>query len=108
MHFTFSPRLSAALACLAGLTCSACVHARTLRLTTNDHGISVVGAGKASAPPDIARTNIGADVQQATADATARMNSVTQAIKQLGIADKDLRTHSFSIGFEPEQTPPPS
>jgi uncharacterized protein YggE len=72
----------------------------------------VVGYGKASAPPDIARSSIGvevraADVQQATADATARMNAVTAAIKALGIADKDLRTHNFSIGFEQEPVPPP-
>lgn len=72
-----------------------------------------MGVGKASAPPDIARTSIGvevraADVQQATNDATARMNAVTQAIKALGIADKDLRTHSFSIGFEQEPNPPPT
>lgn len=72
-----------------------------------------MGVGKASAPPDVARTSIGVevratDVQQATNDATARMNAVTQAIKQVGIADKDLRTHSFSIGFEQEPTPPPA
>jgi len=71
-----------------------------------------MGYGKASAPPDIARTSIGvevrtADVQQATTDATARMNAVTAALKQLGIADKDLRTHNFSIGFEQEPMPPP-
>jgi uncharacterized protein YggE len=71
-----------------------------------------MGYGKASAPPDIARTSIGvevraADVQQATTDATSRMNAVTAALKQLGIADKDLRTHNFSIGFEQEPVPPP-
>jgi uncharacterized protein len=98
---------------LIALACTACAHGRTISLATSEHGISVTGIGKASAPPDIARTNIGvevraADVQQATNEATARMNAVTQAIKQLGIADKDLRTHSFSIGFEQEPTPPPA
>ena len=117
MHWTFSSRpraaVTATVACLAALICAGCAHGRTIRLATNDGGINVLGIGKASAPPDIARTNIGvevraADVQQATTDATTRMNAVIQAIKQLGIADKDLRTHNFSIGFEPEQTPPPT
>ncbi len=101
------------IALLIALACTACAHGRTIALATSEHGLSVVGVGKSSAPPDIARTSIGvevraADVQQATNDATARMNAVTQAIKQLGIADKDLRTHSFSIGFEQEPTPPPA
>lgn len=111
MQRTFSIRSSISL--LIALACGGCAHGRTLSIATSDRGISVMGVGKASAPPDIARTSIGvevraADVQQATNEATARMNAVTQAIKQLGIADKDLRTHSFSIGFEQEQMPPPT
>lgn len=91
---------------------TACAHGKVLSVATSERGIAVVGVGKASAPPDIARTSIGvevrgADVQQAVTDASARMSAVTSAIKQLGIADKDLRTHSFSVGFEQEPTPPP-
>jgi uncharacterized protein YggE len=111
MHRTFSIRTSVSL--FAVLLGTACAHGRPFAVATSDRGISVMGVGKASAPPDIARTSIGvevraADVQQATSDATARMNAVTQAIKQLGIPDKDLRTHSFSIGFEQDPTPPPT
>jgi uncharacterized protein YggE len=111
MQRKFSLQSSTSL--LIALACTACAHGRSISLATSEHGINVTGIGKASAPPDIARTNIGvevraADVQQATNEATARMNAVTQAIKQLGIADKDLRTHSFSIGFEQEPTPPPT
>ena len=74
-------------------------------------GVTVVGVGKASAAPDIARTSIGVEVravsaEQATSDATARMNAVIQAIKQAGIPDKDLRTHNLSISFEQEPIPP--
>lgn len=110
MQLTCSPRSIALLAVLS--SCVACAHhGRPLSIATSDRGISVAGYGKASAPPDIARTSIGVevranDVQQATADATARMNAVTAALKQLGIADKDLRTHNFSIGFEQEPQPP--
>ena len=110
MQDTYLARLCSVIAVLS--TCAACAHGRPLNIATSDRGISVVGYGKASAPPDIARSSIGvevrgADVQQATADATARMNAVTAAIKALGIADKDLRTHNFSIGFEQEPVPPP-
>jgi uncharacterized protein YggE len=111
MQRTFS--IWSSISVLIALSLSGCAHGRPISIATSDRGISVMGVGKASAPPDIARTSIGvevraADVQQATNDATARMNAVTQAIKQLGIADKDLRTHSFSIGFEQEPTPPPT
>jgi uncharacterized protein YggE len=111
MQRTFS--IQSLISILIALACAACAHGRTISIATSDRGISVMGVGKASAPPDIARTSIGVevravDVQQATNDATARMNAVTQAIKQLGVADKDLRTHSFSIGFEQEPTPPPT
>jgi uncharacterized protein YggE len=74
-------------------------------------GVTVVGVGKASAPPDIARTSVGVEVraasaEQATSDATARMNAVVQAIKTAGVPDKDLRTHNLSISFEQEPVAP--
>jgi uncharacterized protein YggE len=75
-------------------------------------GISVSGSGEAKAKPDIARANLGvevrsATVEQATAEANQRMQSVMAALKQAGIADKDLRTHNYSIHFEQDPTPPP-
>jgi uncharacterized protein YggE len=78
----------------------------------NVQGVSVTGVGKASAAPDIARTSVGvevrsASVEQATADATARMNAVVQAIKLAGVAESDLRTRGLSIGFEQEPVPVP-
>jgi uncharacterized protein YggE len=74
-------------------------------------GLVANGVGEAKAPPDIARTNLGVEVRaatvdQATADANQRMNALIAAVKQLGVADKDLRTHSFSISFEQEQPQP--
>jgi uncharacterized protein len=74
-------------------------------------GITVNGVGEAKAPPDIARTNIGVEVrsdtvEQATAEANQRMAAIVNALRQLGIADKDLRTHSFSISFEQAPLPP--
>lgn len=74
-------------------------------------GLTVAGEGEAKAPPDIARTNVGVEVraetvEQASAEANQRMAALIAAIKQLGVADRDLRTHSFSISFEPEPIPP--
>jgi len=99
---------------LLGLGSTACAgHHKGHHFPGAEQGITVVGVGKASAPPDVARTSIGvevrsANVEQATGEATTRMTAITQAIKQLGIGDKDLRTHSFSVGFEQEQPQPPA
>jgi hypothetical protein len=75
-------------------------------------GITVNGVGDAKAPPDIARTNVGVEVrsetvEQATSEANQRMAAIVAALGKLGIADKDLRTHSFSISFEQQPVPPP-
>jgi uncharacterized protein YggE len=74
-------------------------------------GISVSGSGEAKAKPDIARANLGvevraATVEEGTAEANTRMAAVMAALKQAGVADKDLRTHNYSINFEQEPTPP--
>jgi uncharacterized protein YggE len=86
---------------------SGCAHPVIVTTGLPDAAMGLVanGVGEAKAPPDIARTNLGvevraATVEQASADANARMTALLAAIKQLGIADKDLRTHSFSISFE--------
>jgi uncharacterized protein YggE len=86
-----------------------CAHHRlTVVNSGTPKGLSVSGVGRASAPPDLARTNLGVEVraasaEQASADATARMAAVIEALKRAGVAAKDLRTHSYAIQFEPEQ-----
>lgn len=88
------------------------MHPRSIVLSpTTPEGVRVNGLGKASAPPDVARANIGVEVRGATPeaasdDAAKRIAAVLVALHQLGIADKDLRTHSYSVSFEPEPTPP--
>jgi uncharacterized protein len=89
-----------------------CMHPRAIVLSpTMPQGVRVSGMGKASAPPDIARADVGVDVRAATPDeassaAAQRMAAVIAALKQAGIADKDLRTHSYSLMFEQDPTPP--
>jgi hypothetical protein len=74
-------------------------------------GITVNGLGDAKAPPDIARANVGVEVrsetvEQATTEANQRMAAIVAALGKLGIAQKDMRTHSFSISFEQQPMPP--
>jgi len=71
----------------------------------------VVGEGKASAKPDIAKMNLGVEakaptVSEALTLANSQMSAVIEALKSAGVADKDLRTSNFSISFEqPENQP---
>ena len=67
--------------------------------------ITVVGRGEVKVKPDVANTTVGVEalgptVDAAMADAEARMTSVLNALKQMGIADKDIQTSNFSVNFE--------
>src|SRR5262245_61289308 len=97
------------------LIATGCSHTTVRAVMPNPNqmatGLSVSGQGEAKGAPDIAKANLGVEVraqtaEQATADINARMSAVIAALKQAGIADKDLRTNNLSIGFEQEQPPP--
>ena len=104
------------LICFALLTFTGCTHETIVHAVLPNpnepaHGISVSGQGEAKAAPDIARANLGVEVraetaEQATADVNQRMAAVIAALKQAGVADKDLRTSNLSIGFEQDPQPP--
>ena len=73
--------------------------------------ITVVGRGEVKVKPDVATTTVGVEalgptVDAAMEDAQARMTSVLDALKKLGIADKDIQTSNFSINFERTPTEP--
>lgn len=64
--------------------------------------LTVTGTGEVSAAPDMANVDLGvtsqADTARAALDAnTAAMNEVMQALKDLGIAEKDIRTSGFNV-----------
>lgn len=67
--------------------------------------IVVVGVGKVSGKPDVARIHIGvesrstvvADASQQNAD---QMTRLIAALKGAGVADKDIRTSNYSIYYE--------
>ncbi len=89
---------------------------RTLLLKTTPggdaaHGVMVSGSGEGKAAPDIARTTLGVEAradtaEQASAQATTIMNAVIHAVQAAGIAQTDLRTQNFSVGFEQDPVPP--
>jgi hypothetical protein len=67
--------------------------------------ITVVGRGEVKAKPDVATVNLGVEVTaptvgEAMTEANARMKTILAAMKDLGIADKDIQTSNFSINFE--------
>jgi uncharacterized protein YggE len=81
--------------------------------TSSGGGITVVGTGTATGTPDQANVSIGVQTQsttaqQAVSDNQAQMNILLSALKDLGIADKDMRTSNYSVYTEnqPSQTNP--
>ncbi|WP_169796585.1 SIMPL domain-containing protein [Chondromyces crocatus] len=75
------------------------------------HQIVVLGQAEVTTPPDIAQANLGieilsATVGEATQQANQRMAAIMSALKQLGIAEKDIRTSNFTVNFERQPEPP--
>jgi uncharacterized protein YggE len=67
--------------------------------------ITVVGEGKVTLEPDIARVNIGVEtvtstVQAASAENRAAVEAVLAALEAQGIAEEDIQTSGFSIFAE--------
>ncbi len=68
-----------------------------------EHILSVVGSGKVTVTPDLATIQLGVSIERPTAkaarrDGAAAMTKVVEAIRKLGIADKDIATASVSLG----------
>ena len=71
-------------------------------LNSQQEGIWVNGQGKVMAVPDIATVSVGIEAQEATVTgaqdkAKAAMNDVMEALKDEGVAEKDIQTQYFSI-----------
>src|SRR6185312_6307465 len=72
-------------------------------------GVSVVGQGIVLAQPDVARITIGADVTDpslanAQAEAARRVDAVVSKLKADGIADTDIRTVSYNVTPQYDQS----
>jgi uncharacterized protein YggE len=71
-------------------------------LNNQQEGIWVNGEGKVYATPDVAVLTLGiesqeASVAEAQSEANVAMDKVMSALKDAGIADKDIQTRYFSI-----------
>lgn len=67
-----------------------------------DHTISVSGEGKIYVSPDVAVATLGVetrnpDVTAAVTDNTAKAKAVGDAIRALGVQDKDIQTSNFTV-----------
>ena len=70
--------------------------------TTPEHTITVTGTGRVTLTPDVADLRLGVNITrptatQARADAAIAMTKVIAAIKEAGVADKDIQTSSLSL-----------
>lgn len=98
---------------LTGASLPADAHAQA-NVPAAPRTITVVGEGKVRVKPDIAQASIGVevingDVKQASADATATMEKLLEALKAQGVAENDIQTSYFNVWVErpysPEGTP---
>ena len=70
--------------------------------TTPEHTISVSGTGRVVISPDVADLRVGVRVNRPTVKAAREaaaesMTKVVEALKKLGIADKDIQTATISL-----------
>lgn len=68
-----------------------------------EHTLSVTGSGKVTVVPDLATVELGVAIERSTAKAArqaaaAAMTRVVDAIRKLGIDDKDIATANVSLG----------
>jgi uncharacterized protein YggE len=115
-HSAIWSRLAWVTGAIAAAALGGCAHrdaccARATPGGAPAHMVTVVGQGEVSHAPDLARVNLGVDVAastvaEATRMANQRMASLLAALKQSGVADKDLQTSNLSIRFERTQDQP--
>lgn len=103
----------AAVVGLATLTgCGAALPAAGTAATdaASTHTIVVAGSGTAYGQPDIATIQIGVQTRNPNAgtsvsENTDKMNTITAALKAMGIADKDIQTTNFSVYGQQDYDP---
>lgn len=72
------------------------------RAPLSQYTINISGEGKVSSVPDIATIDLGVTseaktVKQAQDDNTKKMNDIVKAIKDMGVAEKDIQTTNYNI-----------
>src|SRR5690242_11013809 len=91
-----------AASALAGVGAPTLLRASSSDPSPSPGTISVSGTGTVNTQPDTASTSFGVvtqgtDAQQAIASNAAAMAKVIDALKQAGVADKDIQTQYVSL-----------
>lgn len=78
--------------------------------TAGARTITVVGEGKVSLEPDIAKINVGVEaransVSKAKSEVDHQMEDITNALQLEGVADKDIQTSNYYIHYIREPMP---
>ena len=100
-----------ALLALLALVMSACVPTTVNQAAPETpRTLNVSGVGIVYLTPDIVYINIGVNTQRENAAEAVDLNktqtnAVIQAIKDFGVAEKDIRTTNFSIWSNPQYDP---
>jgi uncharacterized protein YggE len=73
--------------------------------------ITVVGEGKVSLVPDVARINVGVEVRASTvseakSEVDSQMEAITTALAKVGVEPKDIQISHYSIHYEREPPAP--
>lgn len=77
---------------------------------TSQRTVSVIGNGKVTAQPDIATIQVGVETRAESAQAAAQDNTqlmakVLAALKDAGIADKDMQTANYNLYVDQQRGP---
>ena len=85
--------------------------APTAALSQREREITVVGVGRVSLVPDVAKINVGVDkraatVSEAKAVVDEQMEAISATLTELGVAEKDVQTSYYSIYYEQEPYQP--
>jgi hypothetical protein len=87
---------------ILSLVLSACSGTAAGGTQAVNRNLTVTGTGTVYLTPDVAYIYIGVhteneDISQAVGDNNAKAQSVATALKEFGVADKDIQTSNFSI-----------
>lgn len=70
-----------------------------------ERSITVVGEGKVSTRPTVAKAQVGVEtlaptVEQATEENSKKMSAILARLKSLGVEERDIQTSNYSINLE--------
>lgn len=78
--------------------------------TTYTPGLTVVGTGTVEAEPELAYVTVGVDLRgdhpgNVVNEASTRMGAVLEAVKAVGVEEKDIRTAGYNLWVEQRYDP---